>query len=74
MCHVGEVLKVLDDKQKASTQDDRPPDLGEMSLAKVGIALKSRLLGPESESAASVVNFVLRHSGLERGGISNAEI
>ena len=46
------------------------PDLGGMSLAEVGLALKSHLLAPKSEPAASVVNFVLRHSGLERGGIS----
>ena len=38
-----------------------------MSLAEVGLALKSHLLAPRSEPAASVVNFVLRHSGLERG-------
>ena len=43
------------------------PDLGGMSLAEVGLALKSHLLAPRSEPAASVVNFVLRHSGLERG-------
>ena len=38
-----------------------------MSLAEVGLALKSRLLAPRSESAASVENCVLRHSSLERG-------
>ena len=43
-------------------------DLGGMSLAEVGLALKSHLLAPSSDPAASVVNFVLRHSGLERGG------
>ena len=51
MCHVSEVLKVMDDKQRASTQGDRPPDLGEMSLAKVGFAEKSRLLGPEKRAS-----------------------
>ena len=55
-------------EQRARTRDDRPPDLGGMSLAEVGLALKSHLLAPRSEPAASVVNFVLRHSGLERGG------
>ena len=30
--------QIMDDKQRASTQDYRPPDLGEMSLAKVGLA------------------------------------
>ena len=38
--------------------------------SEVGLALKSHLLAPRSEPAASVVNFVLRHSGLERGEIS----
>ena len=66
--HVDEVLKVMDDEQRASTRDDRPPDLGGMSLAEVGLAQKSHLLTPRSEPAASVVNFVLRHSGLEREG------
>ena len=40
---------------------------GEVSLAEVGLALISHLLAPRSEPAAPVVNFVLRHSGLERG-------
>ena len=40
VCHVDEVLKVMDDEQRARTQDDR---------------------------AASVVNFVLRHSGSSGG-------
>ena len=57
----------MDDEQKARTQDDRPPELGGMSLAEVGLALKSHLLAPRSESAASVENFVSRHNGLERG-------
>ena len=35
-----------------------------------GLAMKSHLLAPRSEPATSVVNFVLRHSGLERGGMS----
>ena len=70
VCHVDEILKVMDDEQRARTRDDRPPVLGGMSLAEVGLALKSHLLAPRSEPAASVVNFVLRHSGLERGGIS----
>ena len=61
----------MDDEQRARIQDDRPPYLGRMSLAEVGLAYKSRLLAPRSEPAASVVNFDLRHSGLERGrGIS----
>ena len=38
--HVDEVLRVMDDEQKARTWDDRPPDLGGMSL----VALKSHLL------------------------------
>ena len=58
----------MDDEQRARIQDDRPPDLGGMSLAEVGLAYKSRLLAPRSEPAASVVNFDLRHSGLEREG------
>ena len=44
------------------------PDLLGMSLSEVGLAFKPHLLASRSEPAASVVNFVLRHSGLERGG------
>ena len=43
----------MDDKERAITQDDRPPSLGEMSLAKVDLAKKSHLLGPE-ERVSSV--------------------
>ena len=43
------------------------PDLNGMSLAEVGLALKSHLLAPRSASAMSVENFVLRHTGVERG-------
>ena len=32
----------------------------------IGLALESHLLAPRSEPAAPVVNFVLRHSGLEQ--------
>ena len=70
VCRVDEILKIMDDEQGARTRDDRPPDLGGMSLAEVGLALKSHLLAPRSEPAASVVNFALRHSRLERGGLS----
>ena len=42
--HVDEVLRVMDDEQKARTRDDHPPNLGGMSLAEVGLALKSYLL------------------------------
>ena len=70
VCHVDENLKVMDDEQRARARDDRPPDLSRMSLAEVGLALKSHLRAPRSEPAASVENFVLRHSDLERGGIS----
>ena len=52
--------QIMDDEQRARTRAG-------MSLAEVGLALKSHLLAPRSEPAASVVNFVLRHSGLERG-------
>ena len=38
----------IDDEQKARTRDDRPPDLGEMSLAEIGLALKSQLLAPRT--------------------------
>ena len=46
VCHVDKILKVIDDEQRARTRDDRPPDLGGMSLAEVGLALKSHLLAP----------------------------
>ena len=52
------------------SQEDRPPNLSGMSLAEVGFALKSHLLAPRSESAETVVNFVLQHTGFERKGIS----
>ena len=48
VCHVNEVLKVINDEQRARTQDDRPPDFGEMSLAEVGLALKSQFLAPRT--------------------------
>ena len=48
VCHVDETLKAMDDEQKARTQDDRPLDLGGMSLAEVGLALKSHLLVPRT--------------------------
>ena len=44
VCHVDEILKVMDDEQRARTRDDRPPDLDAMSLAEAGLALKSHLL------------------------------
>ena len=53
VCHVDEVLKVMDDEQRASTRDDRPPDLGGISLAEVGLALKIESSCPE-ERASSV--------------------
>ena len=68
MCHVDEVLKVTGEDQEARSRDDRPPDLNGMSLAEVGLALKSHLLAPRSASAMSVENFVLRHTGVERRG------
>ena len=43
--------KILDNEQKNRTRVDRPPDLGEMSLAEIGLAVKSQLLAPRSEPA-----------------------
>ena len=40
------------------------------SSGEVGLASKSYLLAPRSEPATSVENLVLRHSGLERVGMS----
>ena len=68
MCHVDEVLMVMGEEQEARSRDDRPPDLNGMSLAEVGLALKSHLLAPRSASAISVENVVLRHTGVEREG------
>ena len=62
-----EATQEMDDEQKAETGTTVYQNLGKMSLAEVGLALESHLLGPRSEPAAPVVNFVLRHSGLERG-------
>ena len=42
VCPVDEILKVMDDEQKARAGDDRPPDLSGMSLAEVGLAWKPR--------------------------------
>ena len=36
----------MDDEQRASTRDDRPLDLGGMSLAEVGLTSKAHLLAP----------------------------
>ena len=58
----------MDDEQKARSRDDCLPEFGKMSLTEVGLALESHLLAPRSEPATQVANFVLRHSGLERGG------
>ena len=41
-------------------------DLSGMSLAEVGLALKSNLLAPRSEPATLVANFVLRHRDVKR--------
>ena len=68
MCHVDEVLKVMGEEQEARSRDDRPPDLNGMSPAEVGLALKSHLLAPRSGFSMSAENFVLRHTGVERGG------
>ena len=65
-----EATQVMGDEQKARSRDDRLPEFGKISLAEVGLALESHLLAPRSEPAAPVVNFVLRHSGLERGEMS----
>ena len=68
MCHVDVVLRVMGEEQEARSRDDRAPDLNGMSLAEVGLALKSHLLAPRSGSPMSVENFVLRHTGVEREG------
>ena len=49
VCHVDEVFKVMDDEQRARKRDDRPPDLGGMSLAEVGLAL-NRIFLPRGAS------------------------
>ena len=48
VCHVDDIFKVFDDGQKARTLDDRPPNLGEMSHGRIGLALKSQLLAPRT--------------------------
>ena len=58
VCHVDEVLKVMDDEQRARTKNDRPPNLGGMSLAEVGLALK--IASPCPEERASSVGGKLR--------------
>ena len=61
VCHVDEVLKVMDDEQRARTREDRPPDLGGMPLAEVGLALKIASSCPEER--ASSVGGKLRFCG-----------
>ena len=41
----------IDNEQKNRTLDDRPPDLGEMSLAEIGLAVKSQLLAPRTSQS-----------------------
>ena len=63
-----EATQVMDDEQKARSPDDCLPEFGKMSLTEVGIALESHLLAPEASQQCLWVNFVLRHSRLEREG------
>ena len=70
VCHVDEILKVMGDEERARTRDDRPPDLGGISLAKVGLALKSHLLAPRSEPAPSVETSFCGTAASSGGGIS----
>ena len=51
VCHVDEILKVMDDERRARTRDDRPPDLGGMSLAEVGLAL-NRIFLPRKRASS----------------------
>ena len=44
--------------------------INKMSLAEVGLALESHFLTSRSEPTTPVVHFGLRHSGLERRGMS----
>ena len=43
VCHVGEVLKVIDDEQRTRTRDNRSPDLGGMSLGRNRPRLENRI-------------------------------
>ena len=60
----------MDDEQKARSRDDCLPEFGKMSLAEVGLASGVASSCTGREPAAPVVNFVLRHSGLERRGMT----
>ena len=62
-----EATQVMGDEQKARSRDDRLPDLDEISLAEVGLALESHLLALRSGLATSVAIFVLRHSSSGEG-------
>ena len=68
VCHVDEVLKVMDDEQKAKSQDNRLPDLGGMSLAEVGLALKSHLSCTEKRSSSAGDEFRFASQPPRAGG------
>ena len=55
--------------RRAESQETErlPTRFNKMSLTEVGLALESDFLTPRSEPTTPVVDFGLRHSGLERG-------
>ena len=59
--------QIMDDEQRARTRDDRPPDLGGMSLAEVACLEILHFLGPE-ERASSVGGKVLFAAQRPRAG------
>ena len=55
----------MDDKQKARSRDDRLSDLGRMSRAEVGLASKSHLPAPRSESVGDEHRFAAQRPRAE---------
>ena len=68
--HVGEVLRVMDDEQNVRTRDDASTRFGRDVSGRSRPRLEIVSSCTESEPATSVVDFVSRHRGLERGGMS----
>ena len=65
----------MDDDQKARCRDDRLPEFGKIVPGRSRLRLGVASFCTGSEPAAPVVNFVLRHSGLERGeGVMTKDI
>ena len=59
--------QAMENKQRARTRDDRPPDLGGMSPAESRPRPENTSSSCHEERSSSVGGKVQRHSGVERG-------